>query len=331
MSRFVDEVTITVKSGKGGDGAVSFRREKFVPKGGPDGGDGGSGGNVLIHVRREIRTLYHLTTRNTVRAKNGMPGESRNKSGAHGKNAIIDVPAGTVVIDALSKRRMADLTKEGETLVAVEGGRGGLGNSHFATSTNRAPRYAQKGIPGREAALTLQMKIIADVGIIGLPNAGKSTLLSVLTNAKPRIADYPFTTLYPNLGVLQNADHKEFIIADLPGLIEGASSGQGLGIRFLKHIERTRVLLFLLDLLQENFLHHYQILEHELIQYSEDLTKKPMLIVGSKRDVARDEQVEKLLSAGIEGKKLVVSSIDGCGIEKLKSEIADMMGSIDGY
>jgi GTP-binding protein len=331
MSRFIDEVAITVRSGKGGDGAVSFRREKFIPKGGPDGGDGGCGGNVLIQVRKEIRTLYHLITRNTVRAKNGMPGESRNKSGANGKNVVIAVPAGTVVTDTLSKRLVADLTQEGETLVAVEGGRGGLGNSRFATSTNRAPRYAQKGKPGIEAPLTLQMKIIADVGIIGLPNAGKSTLLSVLTNAKPKIADYPFTTLYPNLGVLQYTDDKEFIIADLPGLIEGASSGQGLGVRFLKHIERTRVLLFLLDLFQQNFEHHYQTLERELIQFSDDFTQKPRLIVGSKRDAAPEKQVEKLLLSDIAGKKLAVSSIDGYGIEKLKAEIALMMGSIDGH
>jgi len=329
MSRFVDEVEITVVSGKGGAGAVSFRREKYVPRGGPDGGDGGDGGYIIIKVKNELRTLYDLKSKNRIKAKNGSPGSGRNKKGKNGKDVFVSVPPGTVVIDTHSKRVLADLTDNDSFFITARGGKGGLGNAQFATSTNQAPRYAQQGGPGSELTLTLQLKVIADIGIIGLPNAGKSTLLSVLTNARPKIGEYPFTTLAPNLGVMKYKDEKEFILADVPGLIEGASRGHGLGIRFLKHIERTKALLFLIDLAEKAMKNHYEILIEELKRYSETLLGKPRLIVGSKMDIAEEKQAENLLASYIEGKKFTISSATGYGIESLKDAIALLMESIN--
>jgi len=325
MSRFVDEVDITVRSGMGGPGAVSFRREKYVPKGGPDGGNGGKGGDVVIRVRRDLKTLYHLKLRNRIRARNGMPGRGRNQHGADGEDTIIHVPPGTVVIDAASHKILADLTQSDDSYVAVRGGRGGKGNAWFASATNQAPRYAQKGEEGEERLLSLQIKVIADIGLVGLPNAGKSTLLSVLTNARPKIASYPFTTLFPNLGVMRYHDEREYIIADIPGLIEGASRGLGLGIRFLKHIERTRVLLFLLDLADGGYEAAYRTLVQELQDYSVSLTGKPRLIVGTKRDMVEETNIDEFCSSRIEGKKLAVSSIARSGIDELQEEIVQLM------
>jgi len=325
MSRFIDEVDITVCSGKGGAGAVSFRREKYAPKGGPNGGDGGKGGDVIIRVREDLRTLYHLKVNSTVKAKNGIPGRDRNRHGADGGDSIVYVPPGTVVLDSLTGRTLADLTGGGDSYDASQGGRGGQGNARFATSTNQAPRFAQPGEPGREMTFTLHIKVIADVGLVGLPNAGKSTLLSVISNARPKIAGYPFTTLTPNLGVMRYRDRSEYIIADIPGLIEGASSGMGLGIRFLKHIERTKVLLLLLDLYEQRYEEHYHTLVAELKSHSRALLDKPRIVVGTKLDVVDEDCAAAFLSSAIEERKLSISSVTGKGIDELKDAIVRIM------
>jgi GTP-binding protein len=325
MSRFVDDVDITLRSGKGGPGAVSFRHEKYVPRGGPDGGDGGRGGDVIIKVRRNLKTLYQLKLKNRIHAQNGMPGRGKNQHGADGKDSIVYVPPGTVVVDKATGKTLADLTREGDIFVAVQGGRGGRGNARFASSTNQAPRFAQPGEPGAEASLNLQIKVIADIGMVGLPNVGKSTLLSVITNAKPKIGDYPFTTLTPNLGVMGYSAGLEYVIADIPGLISGASAGHGLGIRFLKHIERTRILMLLLDLADGDFEEDYRTLLREMGEYSKTLLGKPRLLVGTKLDVADAGRLEAFRSAPIEGRKIATSSITRLGIEDLKKEIVRIM------
>jgi GTP-binding protein len=329
MSRFVDEVDITVRSGKGGPGAVSFRRERYVPRGGPDGGDGGKGGDVLIRVRSNLKTLYHLTLTGSISAGNGLPGRGRKQNGADGEDSVVYVPPGTVIMDSYTGETLADLTENGDSFIAVRGGRGGRGNARFATSRNRAPRHAQKGEAGRGRELSLQIKVISDVGLVGLPNAGKSTLLSVLTNARPRIAGYPFTTLTPNLGVMRYGNDLEYLIADIPGLIQGASEGHGLGIRFLKHIERTRVLLFLIDLCAGAYEPSCHTLLGELSGYSERLLEKPRLMVGTKCDAVDDGAALEFLSSDIEGEKVVISSIARTGLEELKQGILVLMGELD--
>jgi GTP-binding protein len=325
LPRFLDEVDIYIRSGNGGPGAVSFRREKYVPKGGPDGGDGGSGGDVIIKVRSELRSLYDLKTKKTFRASNGMPGMGNNKSGAKGRDLIIYVPPGTVVLEKETKKILEDLTPENSEVTLLKGGKGGFGNAHFTSSRNRAPRYAQKGLPGSELNITLQLKMIADIGIVGLPNAGKSTLLSVMTHARPRVGDYPFTTLTPNLGVMNYKDDRQYVIADVPGLIEGASKGQGLGIRFLKHIERTKMVLFLLDLSRRDFESQYQALSKEMRSYSLNLLEKPGLIVGSKVDIISAEEKENFFKWSDGEEKICISSVTGVGILELKDKIADRM------
>jgi GTP-binding protein len=325
MSRFVDEVDITVSSGRGGAGAVSFRREKYVPKGGPDGGDGGKGGDILIRVRKDLRTLYHLKVAGRIKAGNGKPGKDKNRHGANGEDRVVYVPPGTVVLDTDTGRTLADLTAEGDSYKAVTGGRGGQGNARFATSTNQAPRFAQPGEPGVDVALTLQIKVIADIGLVGLPNAGKSTLLSVISNARPKIAGYPFTTLTPNLGVMQFGDRSEYIIADIPGLIEGASRGLGLGIRFLKHVERTKILILLLDLFERRFERDYEVLLEELKNHSASLLDKPRLVVGTKLDVVDESRKAAFLSSPIQEPKLAISSVTGRGIDQLKNAVLKLM------
>jgi GTP-binding protein len=330
MSRFIDDVDIILRSGKGGPGAVSFRHERYVPKGGPDGGDGGRGGDVIIEVRRNLKTLYHLKLKNRIHAQNGTPGRGKNQHGADGRDSIVYVPPGTVVLDRATGRTLADLTREGESLVAVRGGRGGRGNARFATATNQTPRFAQPGEPGAEALLNLQIKVIADIGMVGLPNVGKSTLLSVLTNAKPKIGDYPFTTLTPNLGVMEYGAGLEYVIADIPGLIRGASAGHGLGIRFLKHIERTRVLMLLLDMAEGNIEVDCRTLLGEMGEYSEGLLRKPRLLVGTKLDVADAGRVDAFRCAPLEGTKIPISSITRLGIEDLKKQIVHIMENAHG-
>lgn len=330
MSRFIDEVEIIVRSGDGGSGAVSFRREKYVPRGGPDGGDGGDGGNIVFKTQRKVRSLYDIMLRQTFKAGKGHAGSGKKRKGAKGEDCIITVPLGTVIMEKESRRTFADLKVHGEEMVLLKGGKGGLGNARFATSTNRAPRYAQKGERGKALTLILQIKTIADMGIVGLPNAGKSTLLSTLTNAHPKVGDYPFTTLSPNIGVMNYRGIKQFIIADVPGIIEGASRGTGLGIRFLKHVERTRGLIVLIDLAAGEFHRQYETLVREMTDYSERLPEKQRLVVGSKQDIASDDQIDHFLSMGIPEDRICVSSVTGSGIETLKDKIALFLENMHG-
>src|SRR6056297_353535 len=286
--KFVDQVRIEVKAGDGGRGCVSFRREKFIPKGGPDGGDGGKGGSVYFVVDEALSTLLDYRYLHHYRAQNGAPGKGKTMHGKKGEPLELKVPPGTLIYNAESDELLADLTRVGEPYLLLAGGQGGRGNARFATSTNRAPRHAQPGIPGEALSLRLELKLLADVGLVGLPNAGKSTLISALSAAKPKIADYPFTTLVPNLGVVPYAGFKTMVLADIPGLIEGASEGQGLGTRFLRHVERTDLFLHLVDLSglqpgdpEENF----AILNRELEQHNPELAAKPQLVALTKLDL----------------------------------------------
>ncbi|NAZ29708.1 MAG: GTPase ObgE [Caldimicrobium sp.] len=285
MARFVDRVKIYVKAGDGGAGCISFRREKYVPRGGPDGGDGGDGGDVLLLADPQLLTLYDFYHQVHFRAENGRPGQGKKMKGRDGEDLILRVPVGTVVMDAETGEVLGDLTEPYQTLVVARGGKGGRGNAHFATPTRQAPRFAEPGKPGEERWLILELKLIADVGLVGLPNAGKSTLLSRISAARPKIADYPFTTLEPNLGVVKLPEGETFVVADLPGLIEGAHKGVGLGHEFLRHIERTRVLLFVLSVDREDLYADYQTLRKELELYNPALLQKDYLIAINKIDL----------------------------------------------
>lgn len=286
---FLDEVKIFVQAGRGGDGCVSFRREKFVPFGGPDGGKGGKGGDVYLEVDSNLNTLLHFKSRIHWKAPRGQHGRGKNQTGAQGEDLIIPVPPGTVVYDAEAGALLGDLTQPGQRLLVARGGRGGRGNVSFATPTNQAPRIAEKGEPGEERWLRLELKLIADVGIVGKPNAGKSTLLSVVSAARPKIADYPFTTLEPHLGVVQ-MDHRTFVMADIPGLIEGAHAGAGLGHQFLRHVERTRLLVHLVDGTSDDPLRDFEQINRELALFSKKLAAKPQLVVLNKMDVPETRQ-----------------------------------------
>ncbi len=281
---FIDQVEITVRSGKGGDGAVHFRREKYVPRGGPDGGDGGKGGDVVLEVNPHLNTLASFQHKRRFIAQNGRPGGGNNKSGKAGADLVIPVPPGTVVYDAETGEVLGDLTGPGQRLIVCKGGRGGRGNARFATSRNQTPRIAEKGEPGQERRLRLELKLIADIGIIGVPNAGKSTLLAALTNAQPKIAPYPFTTLVPNLGVARVDDYTTVVLADIPGLIEGAHTGLGLGHDFLRHVQRTRVLIHLLDGLAEDPIADFSQINSELALFDPNLERKPQVIALNKID-----------------------------------------------
>ena len=317
MSFFVDEVVIEVHSGAGGPGASTFRREKYVPFGGPDGGDGGRGGDVIFLVKSNLKTLSHLKQKRMYRAENGEAGKSRKKHGKDGKDVVIEVSPGTLVRDSETGELIKDFTREGERSVFLKGGKGGLGNTHFATSRNQAPRYAQKGEPGKHRTLLIELNLIADIGLVGLPNAGKSTLLSVLTNAQPEIAPYPFTTRIPNLGVLRVYE-RDVVIADIPGIIEGASSGAGLGIRFLKHISRTFLLALLVDLSDEEFENKVEILCHELSSFSEELARKPRLIIGTKMDIVEsEERLDQLKKQYSKDTVIGIASVTGLGLKEL--------------
>ena len=293
---FIDQATIKVKAGDGGKGCIAFRREKFVPKGGPSGGDGGKGGSVWIVASQRLNTLYHLQFRREWEAGRGQHGMGSNCSGVDGADNTIELPIGSVVRDKATGDLVADLTHDGERILVAKGGRGGWGNQHFATATRQAPRFAQDGNAGEERELTIELKLIADVGLIGLPNAGKSTLISVISAAKPKIADYPFTTLVPNLGVVRADDNNDtFVVADIPGLIEGAHEGHGLGDRFLRHVERCTVLVHLVDLaVNETPEVDAAVIARELERYSETLATKPRIICGSKLDSAVPGNSEKL-------------------------------------
>ncbi len=281
---FTDQVVIHVKSGKGGDGMVHFHREKFIPRGGPDGGDGGKGGDVIFEVKPTLNTLSSFRQNQKFKADEGTKGGPSQMTGRNGKDLIISVPPGTHLFDADTGELIGDLTKPGEKLMVLKGGRGGRGNQHFATSRNQVPRTAEKGEPAQEKRIRLELKLIADIGLIGVPNAGKSTLLSVLTNAKPKIAPYPFTTLEPNLGIANIDDYTTVVLADIPGLIEGAAQGAGLGHDFLRHIQRTRVLIHLLDGLSEDPVADYSQINSELSLFDPNLAKKPQLVALNKID-----------------------------------------------
>ncbi|OHD13942.1 MAG: GTPase ObgE [Spirochaetes bacterium GWC1_27_15] len=328
MQHFVDEAFIKIRSGKGGAGCVSFRREKFIPYGGPDGGDGGDGGSVVFHIKQNVRTLYKLKLHRDFFADNGHPGMGTQKSGKKGADAIVEVPPGTLLYDADTNELIKDLTIDDEEFVLLKGGKGGRGNMHFATSTNQVPRYAQPGLPGQELNLRVELKLIADVGLVGFPNAGKSTLLSVVTKAKPKIANYPFTTLVPNLGVFE-VDNEHFVMADIPGIIEGASHGAGLGIEFLKHIERTKILLFMINLEDEEYLDQYDKLRVELKTYSKHLAKKPFMVVASKMDIEDSDEKYRLLQEKLGIDIIPISSVTHKGLEKLLYLLKDKTKSIE--
>ncbi|MBI5463583.1 MAG: GTPase ObgE [Ignavibacteriales bacterium] len=292
--QFIDEVTIRVKAGDGGNGVVSFRREKFIPKCGPDGGNGGNGGSVIIRADRHLNTLLDYRYRHEYRAERGENGRNKNQYGKAGKDTVLRVPCGTVVRDEDKRRVIADLVNEKDEIVIAKGGVGGRGNTEFATSTNQAPRKAEPGTEGEERNLRLELKILADVGLVGLPNAGKSTLISVISAAKPKIADYPFTTLTPNLGLVRVAEGRGFTVADIPGLIEGAHLGKGLGIQFLRHIERTKVLVIMIDGLSEDPRKDYETLLTELRSYSSKVSRKQKLVAITKTDAMDDEGLRRL-------------------------------------
>lgn len=288
-TNFVDYVKIFCRSGKGGRGSSHFRREKFIPKGGPDGGDGGDGGDIILRGNRNFWTLLHLRYQRHIFAGHGESGSKSNRSGKFGESKIIEVPCGTVAYDAETGEYLCDITEDGQEVILLKGGRGGLGNTHFKTSTNQAPRYAQPGEPFEEKWIILELKLLADVGLVGFPNAGKSTLLSVISAAKPKIGNYPFTTLEPNLGIVSYRDNQSFVVADIPGIIEGASEGKGLGLRFLRHIERNSLLLFMVPADSEDIHREYKILLNELEQYNPEMLDKRRVLAITKSDMLDDE------------------------------------------
>lgn len=316
---FVDQVKIQVEAGKGGDGCVSFRREKFVPKGGPDGGNGGKGGDVILKVDPNLRTLLDFRYRRIFRAKKGRPGEGRNRAGAAGEDLIIRVPPGTIIYDDVLNEQIVDLIDANQEYVIAKGGRGGRGNATFATSTNQTPRQFTPGKLGEECFLRLELKIIADVGLVGFPNAGKSTLLARVSKATPKIASYPFTTLAPNLGLVEVDEYQSFVMADIPGLLEGAHEGKGLGLQFLRHIERTRLLLFMIECINESIEKEFTILENELRSHDEKLLKKPILLALTKSDLATEDTHLSVKIKNIPVFK--ISSVTGEGIKELLREI----------
>jgi GTP-binding protein len=332
--KFVDEVRIRVKAGGGGNGCVSFRRERFVPRGGPDGGNGGKGGDVILRADAQLSTLLDLTYPQPFRAQRGSHGKGKDQTGRNGEDLIIRVPVGTLVRDDQMGEVLQDLLFDGQRFVAAVGGRGGRGNAQFTTSTQRAPRHAEKGEKGGELWLRLELKLLADVGLIGYPNVGKSTLLSQISSARPKIADYPFTTLVPNLGVVVIKEHRPFVVADIPGLIEGASSGAGLGLTFLRHVERTRLLVHLLDISEgpsRNPVNDFHALNHELSAYHPSLSEKIQIVVLNKIDLpsVRDR------AAGVEkefdriGHRLYkISGKTGEGVERLMEAVSQTLKSI---
>ncbi|WP_203473743.1 GTPase ObgE [Dissulfurispira thermophila] len=321
--KFIDYVKIYVKAGDGGRGCVSFRREKYVPRGGPDGGDGGKGGDIIIKATKELNTLLDLRYQREYKAQRGEHGKGSNKHGKDGESRIIMVPVGTLIKNKETEEIIADLDYDGAEIIVAKGGRGGLGNAHFATPTRQAPKFAQPGEKGEEKWLVLELKLLADVGLIGLPNAGKSTLISVISSAKPKIADYPFTTLVPNLGVVKMEDFRSFVVADIPGLIEGAHKGAGLGFQFLRHIERTSILLHLVDvsdILTTDPVEDFEKINRELVLYSPKLLNKPMAVAGTKIDMAHDKIRLNRLEEYCKNKRIdffPVSSVTGEGVKEL--------------
>lgn len=319
VSNFVDYIKVFCRSGNGGAGSAHLRREKFVPKGGPDGGDGGRGGHVIIRGNDQMWTLLHLKYKRHIFAGNGERGGSQQSTGANGDDVIIEVPPGTIAKTAETEQFIFEITANGEEKILVRGGRGGLGNTHFKSSTNQTPRYAQPGEPGIEDWYVMELKILADVGLVGFPNAGKSTLLSVVSAAKPRIADYPFTTLAPNLGIVSYRDDKSFVMADIPGIIEGAHEGKGLGIRFLRHIERNSILLFMVPADSRNIREEYEILIKELRMYNPELLDKKRVLAISKSDLLDEELKNEVQKDLPEIPSVFISSVTGFGLSTLKN------------
>lgn len=319
---FIDYVKICCRSGKGGAGSAHLRREKYIPKGGPDGGDGGRGGHIIVRGNEQMWTLLHLKYRKHVIAEKGENGSKNQSSGKHGADEILEVPIGTIAKDAETGKVLFEIEKHGEEHVLLEGGRGGRGNAHFKSSTNQTPRYAQPGEEGQERWRILELKLLADVGLVGFPNAGKSTLLSVLSAAKPEIASYPFTTLVPNLGMIAYRDYKSFVMADIPGIIEGASEGKGLGHRFLRHIERNAVLLFLIPADSDDIRKEYQILLSELEQYNPELLDKKRLLAITKSDML-DQELQQELKAELpeDVAYIFISSVAQTGLQELKDKL----------
>lgn len=319
---FVDYVKIHTKSGNGGGGSTHFRREKYIPKGGPDGGDGGRGGHVIVRGNKQLWTLLHLKYHKHIKADHGVHGSGALKTGAQGKDTYIDVPLGTLAKDAETGELLFEITEDGEEQIIERGGRGGMGNNHFKSATNQTPRYAQPGEPGMEGWKILELKILADVGLVGFPNAGKSTLLSVVSAAKPEIGDYPFTTIRPNLGIVSYRDHRSFVMADIPGIIEGAHEGKGLGLRFLRHIERNSALLFMIPCDSSDIKKEYKILLKELKKYNPELVNKKRMLAITKSDMLDElmmQQMTKELPKDLPC--CFISSVAQSGINELKDLI----------
>jgi GTP-binding protein len=318
-SNFVDYVKICCRSGHGGAGSAHLHRDKFTSKGGPDGGDGGRGGHIILKGNSQLWTLLHLKYRKHVIAEDGLPGGSSMKTGKNGKDEILEVPLGTIAKNAETGEILFEITREGEEKILTPGGRGGQGNTHFKSATQQTPRFSQPGEPGKEEWMILELKVLADVGLVGFPNAGKSTLLSVVSAAKPEIADYPFTTLVPNLGIVSYRHHKSFVIADIPGIIEGASQGKGLGFRFLRHIERNSVLLFMVPAdTSRNVKEEYNILLNELRNYNSELMEKPRLLAITKSDMLDEELIREMKKDLPEIPCLFISSVAQQGLQQLK-------------
>ncbi|TQI69794.1 MULTISPECIES: GTPase ObgE [unclassified Christiangramia] len=325
---FVDYVKIHVFSGKGGKGSAHLHREKYITKGGPDGGDGGRGGHVIVKGNENLWTLFHLKFKRHVKAEHGGNGSKQRSSGAQGTDEYIDVPLGTVIRDTETNEIIKEITEDGQEFIIAEGGKGGLGNWHFKSSTNQTPRYAQPGIDGQQVDITLELKVLADVGLVGFPNAGKSTLLSVITAAKPKIANYEFTTLKPNLGIVQYRDFQTFVVADIPGIIEGAAEGRGLGHRFLRHIERNSTLLFLIPSDAKDIKEQYDILVDELRRYNPELMDKDRLIAISKSDLLDEElkaEMKSQLDKELDFPYLFISSVAQKGLQELKDKLWQML------
>ena len=325
---FVDYVKINVASGKGGKGSTHLRREKYVAKGGPDGGDGGRGGHIILRGNSQFWTLYHLKFKRHFKAEKGNDGGKNRITGSNGKDIFIDVPLGTVVKNTTDQSTIFEITEEGEERIICEGGKGGRGNWHFKSSTNQTPRYAQPGLPNQEIQITLELKVLADVGLVGFPNAGKSTLLSVISDAKPKIGDYEFTTLKPNLGIVKYRDFRTFIMADIPGIIEGASEGKGLGHYFLRHIERNSTLLFMIPSDSDDIVTSYKILLKELKKYNPEMLDKSRLIAITKSDLLDDELIKEIeieIKEKIKEQFIFISSISNLGLIELKDKIWEML------
>ena len=331
---FIDRVKIRVSAGHGGNGVTAFRREKFVPRGGPSGGEGGKGGDVWLVADTGVNTLLHLRYNPEHSAERGRHGEGSNRSGHEGEDVVVRVPVGTQVYDAETGDLMCDLAEEGQRWLAASGGRGGFGNSHFATSTNRAPRYHQEGSPGEERELQLELKLLADVGLVGFPNAGKSTLISIISAAKPKIADYPFTTLEPHLGVVDLGDYRTFVVADIPGLIEGAHEGAGLGDRFLRHIERTKLLLHLVDVSSvsgRDAVGDYEAINRELLAYDPQLAERPQIVVATKLDALDEpERLGNLRRRAAEDGRdfYMISSVTNTGVRELVYAVSQALDAL---